>query len=674
MSSKNFPTFLLMFIFLIFIWGISCSKRTLKRTSNLKILDTEDQIFISGEKYQLIINKFDGFANLKNRAGIYYTSFPLHAQLESYSNTLSSSSQIDWQVKGKEITMLINIEGLPYQKIVIKPFSNAVEITFGIKNTYVDTTVSFFKYGQLGFDTDGWKTIFSPEPDNFYSSTPRIDVRVNRDRQWAFAPAPLNISFETEAGWFSVGLTKLPDASMFAFKDKAIYLDYPLSKFPPSLNIFYWLEPLVFTFNESPWDAIGDFQSYLIDHAYVNIDKDKEKSQPDWWLNPMVCTWGEQMMQDITYDKEGYNSDWVRNYVLNQELALDGLNFTLVIDDKWSKAYGDPYPDKRFKDLRKLIDWCHNRGHKVLLWWKAWKVEAKSLAAKLNIADREYIDATHSNFDAYIDTCCQIMLGNGEGQLNADGLRLDFQFLVRDPIHANYANPSIGMGIKELFHYMKILYKYAKKYKPESLITASAVDPHFRNVQDMILVNDDWDNKLRREKRARIIAQALPDMLINGDAADMYNTIAPYHYVTSSIYGVPSIYYLTRFHDGEISNQTKSLIAKILKLSTQKPAGKLEFVNYGNWRIIKNNEILAESLPQGKGIVIYNDDNSGTLLCTQNTSVHIVLNKKILKEVTDENGNKAQFQHIGQGIYELVNVHQGELYKLFLRKRMNIYE
>lgn len=661
-------------IFLILFGGAFCSRSIVNKMSASRISDMEDRILINEEKYQLTIYKFDGQALLKNRNGVRYTSFPLFAQLDSYANAIPFTKQINWQVKGKEIIMLINRDGIPFQKIIIKPFSDALEINFGVKIFPQDTGIYLFKQGESGLNTEGWQSTFSPEPDDYYSSIPQIDVRVDRNQQWAFAPAPLNLSFKTEAGWFSIGLAQLPNASIFAYKDHAIYLDCPWNKFAFSPEVFYWIEPIVFTFNESPWQAVGDFQRYLLQHEYIKIDKKKEKNRPPWWSNPLVCTWGEQMVQNLTYDKDGYNSDWVRKYVTEQEKALDCLNFTLIIDDKWSRTYGDPYPDTRFKDLRQLIDWCHDRGHKVLLWWKAWEIEANSLAIDFNINDGDYVDATHPRFEAYIDSCCQVMLGEGKDQLDADGLKVDYMFLVRNPAKTNYTNPSAGMGIKELYHYMELLYKSAKKYKPNCLISGSAVDPHFRDVQDMIRINDDWDNKLRREKRARIITQAMPNMLIDGDAADMYNKIALYHYVTSSIYGVPSIYYLTQFHDGKISDQTKKIIADILKLSTQKPSGQLKFINYGNWRIVKDDEILAESLPQGKGIVIYTDDRSGTLLCTENTNVHLVLNRKKLKSVTDENGNKVEFIHRGQGIYELGTINQGGLYKLLLAKKSNIYE
>jgi len=663
-----------IFIFCcIIFFGNSGNAGAVQKTPGVKIKDGDAFIMIKGGNYQLDIDKIKRIARLTNQSGAFYTSFPIHAQFAA-STYNESSYRSQWQVKNDEITLTILLNELIHQKVLIKPANDAIEFKFGIKFTTADTGVFIFKNGIVGFDTDSLVTTFSPEADDYNSSTPAIDVRVDSDQQWAFTPAPLNLSFKSNAGWFSVGLAQLPDASIYAFRENAIYLNYSWNKVISSAADLHWLEPLVFTFNESSWDAIGDFRKYLESHDCITRKVKNKKSSPIWWRQPIVNTWGEQLIENIKFDSDGFNSDWVRNYVMSQEVALDSITFTLVIDDKWNRAYSDPKPSVRFKDMRQLIDWCHERGHKVILGWKAWQIEARSLAALLQIGDGEYIDATHPTFEAYIDTCCQIMLGNGENQLDADGLKLDNLFAVRNPVQATYANPALGMGMKELHHYLELLYKYAKKYKQDALISGTAIDPHFEHVQDMVRINTNWDSKFRREKRARIILQSLPDMLIDGDAANMYNSIALYHYATSAIYGIPSIHYLTSFHDDFISEATRQMIADVVYLYLLKPKGKIQFVNYGNWRIVDDNEILAESLIQGKGIVVYKSNKEGILLCTENSSVHLVLNKRAIKSVNDQQGTKIEFKHCGEGIYELINVKKGEIYHISLKKRLNFYE
>ncbi len=115
---------------------------------------------------------------------------------------------------------------------------------------------------QIRFAKQKWDQYFSPEPDDYYSKSPAIDIRTDRDQQWFQTPAPLNLSFNTEARWFSIGLAQLPDASIYTFKNNSLWLDIPWEK----LNItdqIHWLPSFVFTFNKSPWDAVGDYRYHV---------------------------------------------------------------------------------------------------------------------------------------------------------------------------------------------------------------------------------------------------------------------------------------------------------------------------------------------------------------------------------------------------------------------------
>jgi hypothetical protein len=494
-------------------------------------------------------------------------------------------------------------------------------------------------------------------------------VRVQRDQQWVFTPAPLNLSFKTAAGWFSIGLAELPDASVYRFKDKAIWLDYAWQKLRLSVGQLYRFPALVFTFNESPWEAVGDFSNYIRTNYQVRTKPSRTEIKPDWWRNPLVSTWGEQTIQRITSNHPQFTTDWVQDYVKQQEAALACPTFTLIIDDNWSRAYGDPHPSNRFRNLRALIDSCHSQGHKVILFWKAWKVEASSIATDFNLLDGEYVDASHQLFESYVDSCCQILFSSDSTGLNADGIKIDYLFLARNPATANYANAANGMGIKEVRRYLEIFYRQAKKYKPDALIMSTAIDPHFSDVQDMVRINDDWDNKTIREKRARIITQALPEMLINGDGVDMSVKIANYHFVTSMIYGVPSIQYLTRYPDGGIESMDKLMFSQLLQLYAQKPAGRLKFVDYGNWQIInKDGDVSIESIRAGKGLLFYTNNNEASFLCTENSRLHLVFERHLLKTIHDEGGIKIPFTDLGNGLYELTELEQGKIYKLELKK------
>ena len=506
------------------------------------------------------------------------------------------------------------------------------------KVTYLSDLVTFtpegvrcFSLGDRGFERGGWGKLFTPQPDRYYTDTPGVDVRNNQDGEWFFAPAPLNLSFQTPAGWFSVGACQIPDATSFAFRSGGIEINYPWNKLPSPPDQLYWITPLVFTFNRSEWEAIGDYHSYLLRHGYITESPIEQKETPGWWKWPLICTWGEQLIQGVGGAKPGFNTDWVKEYVLKQESRLGISNFTLILDDKWQRFYGDPKPDQRFKDLRELIEWCHQRGHRVLLWWRSWKAEEGSLAQEMGLADDGFVDATNPGFVPYVRECMKIMLR----EFDADGFKVDYMFDVREPSWAEYADPSLGVGMRELFRYMKVIYEEAKRVKPDCLITGSGPDPHFAEVQDMIRINDAWDGRLTREKRARISSLACPNLPMDGDAAAMYAKIAEYHYITSSVYSTPAIYYESEFHDRPISEELQRLIGKIVGLSAKKEFGRPQFLDYGHWRMVRGGVVTAECIKDGTVFSVYPLSKRGLLISTVDQEVFLPLHGRRVSEVKE---------------------------------------
>lgn len=639
--------------------------------SQVDIDETESSITVLAKSYLLLLDKNTAMASLSNRQGLRFSSFPLEVQFDGSQIQLASGCQYEWKIKQNDIYLRASLDGQLIQRVKLSCWDRAFEIQLDSKIPPLTAMGAFLlRRGQQGFDTSQWEQYFSPEPDDYFHTPPAVDVRIDRDQQWAFAPAPLNLSFKTPAGWFSVGLAELPDASIFIFKNGAFWLDVPWRKLSLSPDQLYSFPALIFTFNESPWQAVADFAGCLHQSRKGSERQNRRSLTPAWWRQPLVSTWGEQTIQELEYNHARFNTEWVRDYVQQQMAALQCSTFTLIIADNWSRAYGDPHPAERFRNLRALIDGYHEQGLKVILFWKAWKVEANSIATNFNVLDGEYVDATHSRFESYVDSCCQILFGKGPEALNADGLKMDYLFLVRDPATAKYADPTRGVGFREVYRYLETFYRLAKKYQPEALIIGSAIDPHFREIQDMVRVHDDWDHKTTREKRARIITQSLPGMLIDGDAADMSATIIGYHYITSAIYGVPCIQYLSRLANGEINPATRLMLVQLLRLYQQAPAnGQLNFVDYGQWQIrSKNNELLMQSLPGGRGILQFQDRERATLLCSESNQLLVAVEGLRLRSVADAGGSAILFKDLGQGIYEMNNLQPGASYQLRFKK------
>ncbi|MFQ6618144.1 MAG: hypothetical protein ACE5QV_05595 [Fidelibacterota bacterium] len=631
-----------------------------------QISENKRTIQVSTSIYLLQIDKRTGMLTLKNQEGLLYTSFPISVQTGKFRG-FPEGAKITWKREGNTLKMSVSL----VKKQILKATVNLFDRFFTIKFLFrpenpldLSSGITLFQNGGLGFNKSGWNNTFSPEPDRYYGHSPTVDVLVSRDRQWIFAPAPLNLSFETEAGWFSIGIVEIPDATYFGMTGMGLQIDYPWRLVKPDSEGFFKVDRIIFSFSSSEFESISDYRRNLMELGQISDPPLEEKEIPEWWTYPLVCTWGEQMIKKVTYDNTEFNLEWVRNYVLSQEKVLGIKKFTLIIDDKWSRLYGDPGPDSRFADMRKFIDWMHARGHRVLLWWKSWIAEKGSLAEKMGISDNGKVDATHPDFEGYIKKIMKSMLGNGKGELDADGFKVDFMFEVRDPAQANYKRPKLGMGIKELYRYMKIFYKTAKEVKADALITASAPNPHFADVQDMIRLNDDWDDKLRREKRARIVAAALPNHLMDGDAAEMFSTIAAYHYSTSTIYSIPSIYYLTEFHDGPISQELQITISNLMKLALLKGAGKTRFIDYGHWEAIYRGVKRGEVLNNGTLVLIYPEDGSPLFLSIEGGEVTLPSSTEPIEKIS-EYENKIELNYRLRGEIPVVEgVKAGKIYEI----------
>jgi len=505
--------------------------------------------------------------------------------------------------------------------------------------------VNLFCSDSGGVETNGWTKMFTPEPDNFYSSGEvGVDLLDTRDGKRYFAPAPLNLSFQTPAGWFSVGLCELPDATRFVFSSNYFFIDYAWSKMEVPTNQLYWITPLCFTFNEDEWQAISDYRNYLLNHEYIVDPSMEERNIPQWWMEPLVCTWGEQLAQGIWMGSPGFNTNWVRGYVQQQEEKLGYQNFTLILDDKWQKFYGDPNPDpNRFGDLRDLIDELHTSGHHVLLWWKCWHGEPGSLPQGMGITENGLIDATNPQYIDYVQTCMDKMLGDGPGCLDADGFKMDYIFDIRDPQQgASYADPSEGIGLRELYRYLDIWYTEAKQVKSECLITFSGPDPHFASIQDMTRLNDGdgTHTTYRWQNRARVSSQAAPNLLIDGDGCDMYRELLFPHAVTSSVYGTPSLYFLTEFSDGQpITDEELEITGKIFSLAAMKHPGKAVYKGFDHWQMRDDGGLIAESMQYGSSLVVYPDSNTGYALTTKNQDLLIPLHGGTVTQVLADTQN-----------------------------------
>lgn len=653
---------------LILLVIVSCSGNSGQIMRRLEFEDKVDKIEITGTNYAVIIDKTEAAISLYKPTGEQFTTFPLKAQYSANKSPLTGASH-NWIIEKRTVTLQYMYQQMTVQVVKLVFSDDGFEVEFGVKLPDAQSSGLYcFKQDETGFDKTGWTGFFSPEPDEFYAVSPTVDISANNDNQWISSPAPLNISAKTRAGWFSIGLAQLPPAMQISFRQSSFFIDYPWEKLNASIDGLYHTVPMVFTFNNSEWIAISDYRDYLKLHGYLP-ERAYKISDVKWWRQPLLSTWGEQVVKERTRKAPGFNSEWVKEYVKKQSELYRNHKFTIVIENQWMNEFGDGAPSERFSDMKQLIQWCHERGHKVILWWRAWTAEANSLAQTMKVVNGDYVDATHPQFAEYVQKCCALMLSNADTALNADGLKIDEGYQVREPRLAHYTDSTKGMGLTEYKLYLKTFYEQAKLLKPDALILGYAIDPHFIDVQDMVSINNDWDNKLRREKRARIINAAAPELLVDGDVSDMTQRLALYHYVTSSIYATPAIEYLTQFQDLAIEPVMQESISQILDFYQKKGKGYPVFMDYGWWQWRNGHTLVAEAIAKGTALLYYKNKSEAELMSFVNQDVPLLIENARLLKVKNDKGKEIEFETVKRDVYKIPGVEKNKIYHLRLRPK-----
>jgi hypothetical protein len=390
--------------------------------------------------------------------------------------------------------------------------------------------------------------------------------------RWFFTPAPFVVAASRNAGddpavipagpWLVFGLDAEPGAAGFTElryvaidRGFAFELDYDgHTRVSGS-----WHSPrLVLATAPDPFSGIAA-QSKRLAGARHLATRPARSTAAAWWREPLFCGWGAQCALASSAGQTlaaaaGYAS--AANYdafldVLEREGIVAG---TVTVDDKWQTAYGTNEPDlAKWPDLRGWIGGRHDRGQRVLLWYKAWDPEGLPdewcvrSAAGIPIA----IDPTHPAAEAVIRRSIRRMLGPNE--LDADGLKIDFT--ARTPSGRATVHHGREWGVDLLRRLLDIVADEARLVRPDALLVGHTPNTIVADAVGMIRLNDtlrlddpepDVDVVTQMRFRAGVVRAACPDHLIDTDdwcAPDLagwraYTAIKPE-------LGVPALYYAT---------------------------------------------------------------------------------------------------------------------------------
>lgn len=389
-----------------------------------------------------------------------------------------------------------------------------------------------------------------------------MTISVGRDKDyhdgnWFFTPAPFCYAVEGESGWLGIGVAAEPGGWQFS------EFQYPGAGF--GFSLVYdghaavdgtWHSPrLVCLPAEDEYAAIERYCAWLRAQGLVP-NQGRGPIQP-WWREPIFCGWGEQVSQEV--HEGGTPKAPARATQANYTrwlatLAAHDLNpGTVVLDDKWQRAYGLNNVDAdKWPDLPGFIAGQHRLGRHVLLWLKAWDPEGLppdecivDAAGRLVGADPGH-PAYRERFAAQVQTMLR--------DWGADGFKIDFTHLI--PRGPGLRSGGGAWGLELLRQWLAILSGAARAAKPDALVMTHTANPYLADLVDMLRLNDvaglmDTSASIVADMRhrVRIARAASPWWLLDADNWPCSTRGQWRDYIRAQAggeLGVPSLYHAER--------------------------------------------------------------------------------------------------------------------------------
>src|SRR5581483_9311250 len=98
----------------------------------------------------------------------------------------------------------------------------------------------------------------------------------------------------------------------------------------------------------------------------------------------------------------------------------------------------------------------------------------------------QIVDPTGAEFASDMAKTVGELLGTGPDDLDADGLKLDWQY----DIPPTLADPAAAFGASALYRYMDAIHRDAHAVRPDAMVDASAAAPQFAAVADTVRLYD----------------------------------------------------------------------------------------------------------------------------------------------------------------------------------------
>jgi hypothetical protein len=623
---------------------------------------------ISKTSYRLLVNQSTGVVVLQTPDAQQVSSFPLAMSAGAGLGTLGGRLRVTAAGDTVHATRFA-AGGAVIEDAALTAFPDWFTVRYSLGQVGPQaTTPRFFFDGARGFDVSGVHAGFTPDAPAG-SGWPVLATAGRRP----LAPAPLQVQLRTSRGWLGVGLLHVPNATQLRFEPGgAVAVDYPLHVLHsiPDTGAGGWSGGLVrfpaFAVTLAP-DTASGLAAYHQAVAAAGAAPAAAPQQAAWWHMPIVDTWGAQMAEHVQRGSSGFTTAWVRAFVAQAQQRYGLQHFTLVIDSRWQEQLGGAAPDAaRFggvAGMRSLIDDLHAQRLRVLLWWPMWSTGRPTGASAPAV--QAGVDPTAPGFEDAMRSTVTEMLGQGPGDLAADGLKLDWEYAIPQET----ANPSLGVGDSALYHYLDVIHSAAHAVRADALVEASAASPQFETVSDSVRLYDAWSERAW-DQRAAIVAAAEPGVLIDGDGWEVSPSDAVAHVLSSTVYGVPALYFGSTWASGApVPDTTARLLGTVASLAEDKRSGRVMQLPGGGWEFISQGHAVAQTLNGETGAVVWTPVSHGRLLGHAVSSVgglvQIPLPRQGAVAVTTASGTPVSVQLVGSRALLRLTAHS--LYTITIR-------
>ena len=312
-----------------------------------------------------------------------------------------------------------------------------------------------------------------------------------------------------------------------------------------------WESPAVLgCFGESDLDVLRQYSLWQYKHRDFTR-RTAQDATPDWWRAPIFCGWGAQCgLRDAGYGDARDHANQKTYESFSDRLDALGLEpGVIIIDDKWQKEYGTLTPDPaKWRSLREFVDDQHDKGRKVLLWFKCWDCEGLPSDECIRSEGTPVsADPTNPKYLARLKHAVCRLLSEDADCCACDGFKVDFMDCV--PRAAGLEIYQKGVyGVELMKCLFEAVYQFAKDAKPDALINMSALHPYFAGNCDQFRLHD-YDAFVRSPLSTMRFRAETADAVMPGVIVDTDGFRGRTGYETLRILleqpsvGVPDLYY-----------------------------------------------------------------------------------------------------------------------------------